>query len=138
MLHKRLLLSYNLERIAVGLQQAFLRSFVFIFQVKIKAFSVLVMVHSRFVGILQIWAQIHLWVFRGTVLGKPEPFCMKLRGWISASTEAKGSFATGVKGVWHFLKKGNFILYRVAKGLQTFCPVRYQVAVADTCKGARV
>lgn len=55
-LHKHLLLSYNVERITVGLQQAFLCSFVFIFQVKIKAFSVLVMVHSRFIGILQIWS----------------------------------------------------------------------------------
>lgn len=59
---------------AVSLRQAFLYSLLFILQVKISVFSVLVMVHSRFVGILHGLAQIPLSAVRGTVLGKPGSF----------------------------------------------------------------
>lgn len=63
---------------------------------------------------------------------------MKLRGIISASTEAKGGFATGAKEASCFFKLSKFILYQGAEWLQTFYPVRYQIAIADVCKVAQV
>lgn len=55
-LHEHLLIrSCNVERLALVLQQPFLCSFVFIFQVKINVFSVLFMIHSRFVESSKFW-----------------------------------------------------------------------------------
>lgn len=71
-------------------------------------------------------------------MGKPGASRIKLIGWISASIEAKGSFATRVDGASCFHKMGKFILYQGAVWLQTFYLISYQIAVDDTCKGATI